>query len=161
LKVTQYIKHNTLALLAIGWLLFITGCRDFQDHRTPYKSFVVVALEFIKKSDKLDKITIQTTPNGKPKELKFHDSGHKYFFGIPLEHNTDSVSLQVYLAPNTPFKELTINYQKEAVLISHQCGATYKYTLKEITLTKGGQYKIINKELSTLNDSQIDLQIYW
>ncbi len=78
----------------------------------------------------------------------------------PIDLEPDANSVIIPIPSNTSPDTLTIHYQKEAVLPSHQCGCAYKYTLKKITSTFNGKYKIINKELSTLNDSAIDVQIY-
>jgi hypothetical protein len=85
-------------------------------------------------------------------------------YKIPLEPNQDSKITTINdstITDGTAPETLEIHYQKEAVLISHQCGSTYKYTLKKITSTFSGKYRIINKELSILNDSEIDVQIYF
>ena len=126
-----------MTLLAIVWGFSMTGCRDFKDCRTPYKSFVAVTF-------------IPINKDGTASEM---------FYEISLDPNQDSKIITIN--DGTAPKTLKIHYQKETVLISHQCGSTYKYTLKKITSTFSGKYRIINKELSILNDSEIDVQIYF
>lgn len=136
--------------MTIVWGFSIAGCRDFKDCRTPYKSFVVVTFIPINKDD-------TATPNAAILEVLQQFPANKAC-ELPLEPDAYFTTRHIN-SPN--FSDtLTIYYQKEAVLISHQGGCAYKYRLKKITSTLGGKYKIINKELSTLNDSDIDVQIY-
>jgi hypothetical protein len=137
--------------LAIVWGLSMAGCRDFRDCRTPYKSFVAVKCFPINKDGAAIK-------DAAMQEL-LQQSSAGGFFELHLEPGADFV-IRSITSGTTP-KTLKIHYQKEAVLTSHQCGGTYKYTLKKITSNFSGKYKIINKELSILNDSDIDVQIYF
>jgi hypothetical protein len=129
----------------------VTGCRDFKDFRTPYKSFVAVKLVPINQNG-------AATTDTAMLELLQQCTGNK-FLPLQLDPNVDHV---IHTLTSGVFpKTLTVHYQREVVLVSHQFGGTYKYTLKEITSNFDGKYKIINKELSTLNASEIDLQIYF
>jgi hypothetical protein len=129
----------------------VTGCRDFNDFRTPYKS--VVAIKFVP----IDKNGTATTDTEMLKLLQ--QCTENKFFKLPLDPDADHVIMPL---TSGAFPEtLTVHYQREVVLISHQFGGIYKYTLQEITSNFDGKYKIINKELSTLNASEIDLQIYF
>jgi len=157
-KVLQRIKKNILATLVIVWFFSISGCRDFKDYRTPYKSFVKVAFQPINKGDKLTITTITNTATRK--NLITHPFGNKLGCISSLDPNADSVQLDIDTSPASAPKKLIIYYQREAVLISHQCGCAYKYIIKEVKSTSGIKHKILNKELSTLNDSDIDVQIY-
>jgi len=137
------------------WLCTVVGCRDFKDYRTPYKSFVRVEFKTANKNDELPTITITNTTTGQecPRE--------KDTYKLPLNSNASATQFQVILGSATTAPEkLTIDYQRETVLISHQCGCAYKYILEKVTPTFAREYKILNKELSTFNDSDIDVQIY-
>jgi Family of unknown function (DUF6452) len=157
-KLLQHIYKNTGALLAIAWFLSLTSCRDFQDCRTPYKDSVAVAFRPINKEDALtiDSIYDKTTSisykvdNKKPYDLLL----------LPLNIHANTTQFIIYSSSPTSPDTLTVTYKKEAVLISHQCGCAYKYVLKEVTSTGAGRCQIINKVLSTLNESNIDVQIY-
>lgn len=128
----------------------MTGCRDFKDCRTPYKSFVAV---------KFFPINQDGTVKDAAMQALLQQSSAGRFYEPYLDPDADSVIIRI--TSGTASKTLKIHYQKEAVLTSHQCGGTYKYTLKKITSNFSGKYKIINKELSILNDSNIDVQIYF
>ena len=155
LTIFQHIKQNTFALLAVVWGFSITSCRDFEDCRTPYKSFVMVTFIPINKDDKL---TINAINAATIKIWQFPEN--KIAYEVPLNPDTGSVWLSITGSSATPLTTLTIHYQKEPVLISHQRGCAYKYMLKKITSTLDGKHEIINRELSILNDSYIDVQIY-
>jgi hypothetical protein len=155
----RHIYKSTGALLAIAWLLSLTGCRDFQDCRTPYKDYVVVAFRPIDKEgeDKLAISSITDTATG-----QIYSVGKKPYELLlpPLNIHANTTQFIICSSSPTSPDTLTITYKKEAVLISHQCGCAYKYVLKEVTFTGAGRCQIINKVLSTLNKSNIDVQIY-
>lgn len=140
-----------MTLLSIVWGFSITGCRDFKDCRTPYKSFVTVKFFPINKDG-------TAITDAEMLEL-LRKSSLGTFYECPLKPDADFVVITII--PGTIPKTLKIHYKKEAVLTSHQCGGTYKYTLKKIASSFSGKYRIINKELSILNDSDIDVQIYF
>jgi hypothetical protein len=158
LTTIQRIKQNTSTLLAIVLFFSIAGCRDFKDHRTPYKSFVQIVFKPINKDDKLTITTI--TNNITPERLVVNPPEEKIIYNIPLDPNTDFLQLDINTTSTSRTEILRIYYKREAVLISHQCGCAYKYIIKEIKYTPGIQLKIINKALSTFNDSHTDVQIY-
>lgn len=156
------IKRNFLALLAIMWSCSIAGCRDFKDHRTPYKSFVQIVFKPINKDDKLT-ITAIATPTTREKLVVDSLENPKMgYCNLPLDPNAYFVQLDIHTTPTAPTETLKIYYQREAVLISHQCGGAYKYTIKKIESTPGIKLKVINKNkaLSTFNDSHTDVQVY-
>ena len=142
------------------WSCSIVGCRDFKDHRTPYKSFVQIVFKPINKDDKL---TITAITNITTREKLVVDSSEKKItHGFSLDPNADFVQLDIHTTPTSRTETLKIYYQREAVLISHQCGGAYKYIIKKIESTPGIKLKIINKNkaLSTFNDSHTDVQVY-
>lgn len=158
MTIIQHIKQNTSTLLAIVWLFSIAGCRDFKDHRTPYKSFVQIVFKPINKDDKL---TITAITNITANEQLVVNSSEKKITGnFSLDPNTDFVRLDINTTSTARTETLKIYYKREAVLISHQCGCTYKYIIKDIKSPPGIKVKRINKVLSTLNDSHTDVQIY-
>jgi Family of unknown function (DUF6452) len=168
LTVIQRITQNISTLLAIVWFCAIVGCRDFKDYRTPYQSFVSVVLKPINEDDKL---TVPTITNTATKErILLQSFKNDLFCNLPLDPNTDSVQFDIdnssatspkdiSTSSATSPKKLTIYYQRKAVLISHQCGCAYEYTIKEVRVTSGIKLKILNEKLSALNDSDINIQI--
>jgi hypothetical protein len=164
LTITQQIQRRSGTLLAIVLFCSITlaGCRDFQDCRTPYKSFVKVAFQPINKGTDTPTIaSIIDTATGTRIDSATATDIKPHTFELPLNCHTNTVQFAIDSSSSASPDTLTIHYQREAVLISHQCGCTYKYVLKKVTSTFAGKYKIINKELSTFNDSDIDVQIYF
>ena len=155
LTVIQRITQNISTLLIIVWLCTIVGCRDFKDYRTPYQSFVTGVLKPINEDDKLTVTAITSTNTAINAQIVLQN----FFFKLPLDPNTDSVQFDIHDSSATSPKKLMIYYHRKAVLISHQCGCAYKYTIKEIRVTSGIKLKILNEKLSALNDSNIDIQI--
>ena len=155
------IKKTSLPLLTAMWAFSIVGCRDFRDYRTPYKSFVTIA--FHRKQKDSQPIVIRNKVTDEilnPPLKKLPPATDKPIYNIPLDSSVDHMELEINdPSANSP-KTLTIHYRKKAVLISHQCGCAYKYTLDKVAYTLDDKCKITNKELSTFNESYIDLQIY-
>lgn len=153
--------------LAVVWIFSITGCRDFRDHRTSYKSYVKVQFKFLNKEDL--PITITSVPSP---EIGDGSTLHQPSTSEAIDGMSKPIEVTASLDPHVgyiqlyihhvsdPIKELTIYYHKEATLVSHQCGSAYKYVLNRIASNFGAKHKIINKELSTFNESAIDLEIY-
>ena len=148
-------QQSSFTLLAIVCVFFISGCRDFEDSRTPYESFVIVEFHPVNKKDDIDITAIINVATGEELTLL----ANKYA-KLPLDPHTDVAQFDIFRSSSTVAAELTIHYRREGVLISHQCGGAQKYVLEKITSTFVGKYKILNKELSTLNNSVIDVQIY-
>jgi hypothetical protein len=157
LTAIQRITQNISTLLAIVWVFSIAGCRDFKDYRTPCKSFVSVVINPINKGDKLNITSITST--AKHEMIQLHRFEDNFVSKFPLDPNADSVQLDIYTSSNTSPEKLTIYYRRRAVLISHQCGCAYEYIIKDVRATPGIKFKILNKKLSTLNDSHIDFQM--
>lgn len=120
---------------------------------------MIVAFESINKDDNR---TIQITaiaPSGAaPKRIDNRT------WELPLEPHTDVVSFNVSISSSTTSTaqkttNIQIDYQRMGVLISHQCGCAHKYVLKKIQCGAAEKIKIINKELSIFNTSNIDVQI--
>ena len=156
LATIPYIRPRTSILWVLVGVLPMTSCRDFQDSRTPYKSYIVVTCKSVDTNDSLTITNIQPaiespTIDKSKDQLKFR---------LPLSPNTDRISFDItstLLGPTPP--SFTIKYHKQVVLISHEYGYTYKYVLKSIDSTSPAACRIINKELSILQDSDTDVQI--
>jgi len=153
----QRIRLNRGTLWAIVGSLTAMGCRDFQDYRTPYKASVQIEFRPIGKDGKLPELTVTDVKNKQVIMLKSSETQHIH--NLPLDPNADFVQLTIRDMVTTSTERITIYYQKEAVLISHQCGCAYRYRLKKVSTTFPAEYKIINNELSKLNSS-MDVQIY-
>ncbi|MCU0317905.1 MAG: hypothetical protein MUC61_01000 [Amoebophilaceae bacterium] len=152
----RYIQQFFFTLLAVAFVFSTSGCRDFGDSRTPYKSFVTVAFCDISGKDHPDIVLITDAVTDKSLTLCENKVAQ-----LPLNPDTDVAQFKVYrFSSSDVAAELTIHYQREGVLISHQRGGTQKYVLKRVAGNFIREYKILNKELSTLNDSRIDVQIY-
>lgn len=156
--IIQHIYKNTGALLVTAWLLSLTGCRDFQDCRTPYKDSVTVAFRPIDQEEE-DKLAISFITDTATNTI-YEVNQKPYNLLLPLNLHANTTQFIIYSSSPTSPDILTITYKKEAVLISHQCGCAYKYVLQKVTSTGAGRCQIINKVLSTLNESNIDVQIY-
>ena len=154
---TRRIQQNVRALLTVAWVFSITACRDFKDYRTPYKSFVKVMFEPINKNNRLP---IAEITNAKTHEKPpMQHVSNKLVSELSLDPNSNSVQWYIHDSPPTSPKELTIYYQRKAVLISHRCGCAYEYMIKEIRVSSNMKLKIINESLSEFNESDIDVQI--
>jgi hypothetical protein len=154
--IVRYIQQSFFTLLAAVCAFSISGCRDFGDSRTPYKSFVTVAFHAINEKNNPDIVSITNAATDESITLSANKVAQ-----LPLNPDTDVVRFKIYRSASDVVVELTIHYQREGVLVSHQRGGAKKYVLKKVASTLVGKYKILNKELSTLNDSVIDVQIYF
>ena len=150
--------------MALAWAFVVTGCRDFEDYRTPCKSFVTIALKPIGKNDSLPNLTVVRRPTDRVEEEKILEKyliNNVAYVSSPLNPQVGSITLDIHnSSAGGSQRTLTIHYQKEVVLVSHQCGCTYKYKLNKVTTTQGIKYKILHKELSTANDSTADIQVF-
>ena len=143
-------------LLAAVCVFSTSGCRDFEDSRTPYKSFVTVAFHATSGKDDLDITAITTiAATGEVLTLSVNKDVQ-----LPLNPHTDVEQFAISRSSVTATAELTIHYQREGVLVSHRCGGAQKYVLKKVVPTFSWKYAILNKELNMLNDSSVDVQIY-
>jgi Family of unknown function (DUF6452) len=158
LTVIQRITKNISPLLAVVWACSIVGCRDFEDSRTPHKSFVRVMLKPINEGGELTVKKVAPGPDNSVL-LQLQDFANDFSFQLPLDLNADSVQCDIHTSSPTSPAKLTIHYHRQPVLISHQCGCAYQYVVKDVTVTSGAKLKIINERLSTFNDSDIDIQI--
>ncbi len=142
------------------WVFSTTGCRDFRDHRTPYKSYVKIKFKFVSQEKLLITVARVPVPEiGDGSTLYQPDGDKPVEFEAPFDPHTDSMKLYIHHASD-PTKTLTIHYRKEVALVSHQCGCAHKYVLNSVASNFGAKYRIINKELSIHNESAIDLEIY-
>lgn len=162
------IEQSSCIPWIVMWLCLLVGCQDFQDQRTPYKSFVRIHIKPYNKEDKLRTLTIKDKDRVEILEGRAY-TDYTYIFDVPLELDRTQRILEINYERETfrmnSSKRLTINYRKQAGLISHQRGCTYKYTLGGIKLTGERDqgrfaYKVINQTLSTFNDSDADIQIF-
>jgi len=147
-------------LLATVWGLTITGCRDFEDSRTPYKPSVGIRF---RRTQKDPSTTIFIRDPATDKDIAaLTDSSTENSKELPLSSNVNTTQIRIVYHSTTAVsaETLELHYHKKAVLISHRCGCAHKYILDRVTFTGTGKYKIINKELSTFNESAIDLEIY-
>ena len=146
------------------WVCTITGCRNFEDFRTPCKAFVTIAFQPSKKDSKLPDITIvKKAANNIEDEERLEKvlRNNVAYVIAPLNPQIGFITLEIHDPSISAARTiLTMHYQKEAVLISHQCGCAYKYKLNKVEITGHMKCKIISKELSTVNDSPVDIQIY-
>ena len=117
-------------------------------------------MEFkVTSKDKRDIPVVRTTSKDEEKILGPFPPNKPTSLVLPFDANTSSIQLKIYDSSTEPPKELTIYYKKKPVLISHQCGCTYKYTLENVVSSSSVKCKMINKELSVFNDSSIDVQV--
>ncbi|MHA7877874.1 MAG: DUF6452 family protein [Bacteroidota bacterium] len=169
LTIIQRTTKRAFTLLATIGICAIISCQNFTDYRTPYKNFVTISFKSRSKENSRFVITGRMMPGMSDEEVLYnynHDNlpTESRIFLDPKENETQ---LTIHYATNAASttldaeKTLTIHYQKEAFLVSHQCGSAYKYTLNKVTSSApGNEYKIINQELSIFNESSIDLEIY-
>ena len=59
MKIIQYIGQCGRVPWIIVGLYLVAGCRDFQDDRTPYKSFVIVQFNCHNKNDNLEILAVK------------------------------------------------------------------------------------------------------
>lgn len=142
-------------LLAVVCVFSTSGCRDFEDSRTPYKPFVTVAFHATSGKDDLDITAITNIATGEVLTLSANKDVQ-----LPLNPHTDVVQFAISRSSVTATAGLIIHYQRGGVLVSHRCGGAQKYVLKKVVPTFIWEYAILNKELSMLNDSSVDVQIY-
>jgi Family of unknown function (DUF6452) len=116
-------------------------------------------LKPINEDGKLTVTAITSTNTAINERIVLQSFENNFFFKLPLDPNTDSVQFDIHDSSATSPKKLTIDYHRKAVLISHQCGCAYMYTIKDVRVISGIKLKILNKKLSELNDSDIDIQI--
>jgi hypothetical protein len=153
--IVKRIQQSYFTLFAVVCVFFISGCQDFEDSRTPYQSFVQVEFHPLNKKDGIDITKIINIKTNEELTLFANK-----FARFPLDPNADVVQFYIFRTSSDVNTELEIHYRREGVLISHQCGGAQKYVLEKIPPTFVGKYQILNKELSTLNESVIDVQIY-
>ena len=151
--------------MILVWVFLATGCQNFEDYRTPYKSSISIAFKPINKNDKLPDIEIikravDRTDFEEELSLERHPENTIAFATLSLNPKSSRMELVITHADDSSLtKTLTIYYQTKAILISHQCGCAYKYEVNKVEPIKGVECKIRNKELSTLNEYNIDLEI--
>ena len=150
-------KQTYFMLLAAVGLFSMMGCRDFQDARTPYKSYVTVEFSPTDDDEKLTISSIEQTANAR--EVFKPKGGAVY--EIPLDSAVNTMTFSVHSNASDSPHTLTINYKKIISLISHERGGQYIYVLTKVTTTLGKEHKIINEQLSEVNDSPTDIQIYY
>ena len=139
-------------------LFTAVGCRDFKDARTPYTPFVKV--KFVPKQKENAKLGITSiTQQGTNKSQKV--SRDQLIHKLPLDPHADSVTYVIKSASPTSPDTLTINYQRVLSLISHERGAQQAFVLKEVHATFARKTKILNRQISTLNGTESDVQIYF
>ena len=170
--IIRHIIREALPLLATVWVLSTIGCQKLEDHRTPYKSYIII--NFKRTSENLpDQIfihqsNVDLTRNGQedysqgqpPIAIRGKQQRIKIRLSPDTGVNTLSLDIVYYSTTAVRTETLTIHYDKKAVLISPQHGCAYRYRITEVQSKGIKKYTIINKELSTSNESEIDLEIH-
>ena len=145
-------------LLAWGIMLLFTttSCRDFQDERTPCKSFVEVAFKPKDKHTRLHIIAI--TEQASNRKWWFREQSS---YNLPLNPEADSTTFVIESTAPTSPHTLTITYQRKVSLISHQRGAQLEFVLDQVKVGPNAakDVKLFNKRLSTFNTIRPDVQI--
>lgn len=152
-KLIQYMRQTrsmNWGIQCLVWVCSVVSCHDFKDCRTPYKNRVSIVLISKKTPSKpplrLSEIILPPDEDQTRLYINIQDIHNgKVYNALP---STDSSHKEI----------IAVYYQKEAVLISPQCGCAYKYRIEKVT-SKKGEVKIINKTLSQRNDSNFDIQI--
>lgn len=171
----QRINDCLLYSGAVLLLLMATMCRDFEDTRTPYKPSVRV--KFTRKDNKKRfklEVTEIKSEDGKTHYeagtkrsgnanlgVSFWDIFYKSEFDLPLDYGASSKTFVIESnAPTSPDR-LTITYRQRSSLISHKTGGQCMFILESANDILGGTAKILNKELSDLNEQKTDVEIFY